>query len=378
MVDGSLSASKAYATQTMAPMELRVLSQPKDRPDISIDHYDNYVYRTDRQSESYIYHAELGIDPQHLDFHKRPIEWLYTGRAISRGQNTRTEARAAQGHSTCTASKAAGRIYGASKIATLVVVKMPDYSEASIAGILGTIIDDITARSRQGKSVVSISWGSKAPMTPPFPRGWQDLHDYRKQLRRVLKVDTVVAAGNSANYKNSRGEKRTIADTAPAIFRDWEMGRGGASFFVVENCFNNGSRHPTSQIHDTFLFRYDIIFSICAPGVDVVCPTGKWTGTSFCEYLLSERSLSTKILQQPAAPLVAGVIADYIGVASSETMPWDDRSFLFNDIWWRRGNGENVVWNGIYAENNPTRRLSTFRSGLSNITAALANDAATE
>lgn len=70
------------------------------------------------------------------------------------------------GHSTCTASKAAGMIYGASKSATLVVVKIPDLSERAIGEVLARIFKDVITKNRQGRSVISISWSSNGPEIP--------------------------------------------------------------------------------------------------------------------------------------------------------------------------------------------------------------------
>lgn len=125
-LNATLAATPAFATQTAAVPELRVLSQPPGRA--NIDRYPNYVYQSGPPAEDvYIYHAELGINQTYDDFQQRQggIEWVYTGRAIEQGQNTQTEAPNPEfpGHSTCTASKAAGKIYGASKNGHLVVVK---------------------------------------------------------------------------------------------------------------------------------------------------------------------------------------------------------------------------------------------------------------
>lgn len=55
------SADFSYATQTGAPIELRVISQPKPegKSYAKIDRFENYVYSTRHQSEAYIYHVEV-------------------------------------------------------------------------------------------------------------------------------------------------------------------------------------------------------------------------------------------------------------------------------------------------------------------------------
>jgi len=96
-----------------------------------------------------------------VDFQGIPIEWVWTPLQVFKGGQTRTEAPSTSfGHSTCTASKAAGKIYGSNKDTNLVVVKMPDYSEVSIAEVLWTIHDHVAANRRGSSSVVTVSWGS--------------------------------------------------------------------------------------------------------------------------------------------------------------------------------------------------------------------------
>lgn len=84
----------------MAPPELRFLSLPRDDPDITQHH--NYVYKKSVR-RSYIYHVEFGVDPYHLDFARRPIEWLYPQRTRDFHADNRSEtlkSRAKGGHST--------------------------------------------------------------------------------------------------------------------------------------------------------------------------------------------------------------------------------------------------------------------------------------
>ena len=164
-------SAPTYATQTppVGP-KLRALSQPRNAG--SFEQFPNYVYRMDRvRNETFIYHAELGINTHHEDFQERRIEWLFTPRAELLGQDTKDETPGQQfGYSTCTASKGAGRIYGAPKGATLVVVKMPDFKRESVKEVQPHILDHIQHESRNGVSVVSISWNSRQ-LVPDAPLG---------------------------------------------------------------------------------------------------------------------------------------------------------------------------------------------------------------
>lgn len=131
---------------------------------------------------SYIYHAELGINPAHEDLRGRNIEWLYTPRAKYLRQDKPGEAFSKfYGHSTCTASKAMGNIYGAAKSATLVVVKMPSFKESDVGEILYTILHDIRWKSRRGYSVVSISWASEI-----VDWSYSNIPRWFRQMRLVL------------------------------------------------------------------------------------------------------------------------------------------------------------------------------------------------
>ena len=264
-----MSSAPAFKTQQSAPPELRMISQPPGKTDIT--HYKNYVYRKS-SSPSYIYHAELGIDPRHLDFWGRPIEWVFPRRTIYLRQNTRSEDPRAKGHSTCTASKAAGRIYGASKSARLVIVKMSDFKRDSVAGVLGTIFDHIVKHGRQGKSVINISWGSFKPTTFPLPPEWQLFLDSCRDLESIS-VPIITAAGNFAlEPDHYQGSTRREIDTAPAIFY-----KRLSNLYTIGNCDIHGRRNAKSQ-DDTI----DYIDQIHAPGDKVACPVpGDYWGSSF-------------------------------------------------------------------------------------------------
>ena len=282
----ALSAVRYRTQPSPEATELRVLSQPQGTD--SINQYGNYVYPIGGW-ETYIYHAELGINKDHLDFQnpQRRIEWVYTPLAAFYGQDMENESRAADGHSTCTASKAAGNIYGANRQATLVIVKMPDWSEASIVQILMTISDHIMLNRRQARSVVSISWGTKATKHALRATGY-----YRLMLESVEqmlsdKVILVCAAGNHAKEVDEAGKSRFLVDTAPAVFPF-----GASQLVVVGNSDNNGKRSSGSQT--------SMGYQVHAPGVEIKCAKSTSTtgyryagGTSFCE---SPYSLTANLL----------------------------------------------------------------------------------
>lgn len=162
-----------FGTQYNPAEELRVISKPPSSAQLPLSRFHNYVFPRPDHANAYIYHAEHGINSLHEDFAHRRIEWLFTDLQIERDGRTRSDA-SANGHSTCTASKAAGTIYGSAKDATLVVVKMPDYKMASIAEIMSTIWNDIREKDREDRSLVSISWGSTEPISWPLDYAWRE------------------------------------------------------------------------------------------------------------------------------------------------------------------------------------------------------------
>ena len=295
----AIEGNRVYSTQyPPVPAELRALSQP---PGGSIQSFPNYVYpNAKRRKRTYIYHVEVGINKEHEDFLGRDVEWLYTELSIEAGANTPTEAPAGGGHSTCTASKAVGNLCGASKKATLVVVKMPNMTRASVYEVLDTVIDDIDNKARKETSVVSVSWGTKKTVHSPVT----DFLAKRlgKQIGQLMRmrVPFVCAAGNAAQLPSVHGVPRLYVDTYPAWFYHWALGQ--FDFFAVGNSDINGARWPTSQLS---LQVFDP--QVYAPGVDIKCASSTSsteyytkTGTSFCKSpslnvcFLTDRSISSR------------------------------------------------------------------------------------
>ena len=276
--DISVGSDPSYTTQVSPrATELRLLSQP---PGHTIwTRYENYVYKTGGAG-TYIYHAELGVTGG-LDVPKSRIEWLYTPEAYFWGKDRPGEIMVPgyfPGHGTCTASKAAGRAYGVAREATLVVVKMVDFSEPSLVSVLNVIADDVKQKGRGGKSVVTISWTTKARIEPIIEDIW--LMEMRHSLEELYENNVIVvcSAGNHAVMPGASGALRDHIDTAPPMFANRVI-PVGASYF-------NGRRWQPSQI----LIGQPQIY---APGVKIVCadasgrvPYRLNTGTSFCELRL--------------------------------------------------------------------------------------------
>lgn len=323
-----------YSTQeSPVAAELRALSQPRDGGPIS--RYPNYVYPAGG-IQSYIYHVEFGINREHQEFHGRDVEWLYTDLAIREGANTRTEAATGRGHSTCTASKAVGNLYGASKNATLVVVKMPNLGEASVYEVLDSVIHDVRSKKRTATSVVSMSWGRNEMVKPGLLTTLE--RRLEKQLNELIGmgVTIVCAAGNEALKPNGRGGTRLFIDTIPAYLAERSYDR----LIAVGNSDINGVRHPSSQeFSDPVWIHRPLIH---APGVDIKCasstaPMGYriWTGTSFCMsplrdlWFLTDRSISSRTSCSRCHRR-----SDFRGAISSQTYEILARSVLVEKGGW--------------------------------------------
>ena len=248
---------------------------------------------------STIFYIELGVYEEHEEFRDRlgPVEWLYTKRTVSRGQNTRTQAPVdIKSHSTCVASKIAGMRYGASKISRLIVVKLPDFSTESILEAIPIVTDHIRATGRR-RAVINISWSSKVLVDSNNLSGvWDDVREHLQELQKIDEsrcyLHIVCAAGNHAQELSRTGDKRLRVDTAPAIFgTPQEHGNPpSVSMIIVENCDNDGRRSPKSQVSRLDQQGEPFPIAICAPGVSIECATTSSqsatriaSGTSFCK-----------------------------------------------------------------------------------------------
>ncbi|KAL8954339.1 MAG: hypothetical protein Q9183_007185 [Haloplaca sp. 2 TL-2023] len=283
----------------------------------------------------------MGINEDHLEFTGRRGEWVFTNQAFRQGQNTKNESPVGQGHSTCTASKATGRLYGASKHATLVVVKMPDYSETSVIEVLFTAYQHIRSHGRQNRSVLVIPWASFKTYrdSTNFGRTERTIYNVLDTLSRIG-VIILCAAGNYALEPTSEG-LRTYVDTIPASFDTASPFRGSlkvANLLAVGNCDMAGRRAYDSQ---TLSKQSYTSHQIYAPGVGIRCADSISRAGS---HLASGTSFS--------APLVAGVLAEFLPLPDS-VPDWARKSFLRRFTSRRSSDSHMVIWNQVSGIFNP-------------------------
>ncbi|KAL8870630.1 MAG: hypothetical protein Q9174_003372 [Haloplaca sp. 1 TL-2023] len=262
--ESNLTANSAYFTQRDASEDLRFVSQPKLMP--QLDRFPNYVYKT-AQHPSFVYLLGLGIAMPSLEYYQHNVEWVYTTAARFVGKDTQTDDSVSWQHTAC-ASKAAGGKYGVAKDATLVAVKMPDYSFSSILEGFDATFRHISRHHRGSSAVLLIPFMSYRISDSLSYPVWTHAERMLQALAS-MGVVIVCAAGDQAS------RSRTV-DTAPAIFSQ------RTPMVVVSSCDMRGVPLPSTQrmIGDHGMF---------APGRDIQCLGGEGlfrrSGSALCKLI---------------------------------------------------------------------------------------------
>ena len=125
---------------------------------------------------------------------------------------------------------------------------MSDLSPLSTAEVFSTIWDDIAQKGRHGRSIVTVSWGSKAPVRRD---GLLHPLEYWRRIREDIRglaylgAFIMFAAGNSAQIFGKENLKRTLVDTLPAHF---VVRSTIPQIFAVSNTDNVGQLWKSSQV----------------------------------------------------------------------------------------------------------------------------------
>lgn len=153
-------------------------------------------------------------------------------------------------HSTCTAGKALGALYGASKKATLIVVRLHDITSEEFEEALELILDDLEQNpDRKKKSVVVASLTFDGDWEPDL------IEDVSLNLRKLFDDDVpfVCIAGNEAEDPG-----RESVDEYPALLEGPDL-----PLLVVGSANSTGERSQFSQGGPHV--------SIYAMGEDITC-----------------------------------------------------------------------------------------------------------
>lgn len=198
----------------------------------------------------------------------RVEEPLKTERYNELGQN----AQQPTAHSTCVASKALGKRFGAAKKATLVPVLTGERKRSSTVQGLKLAREDIISKGRQKKSIVLITKLGQTPATqaslnaPSTNRMKQALHRLMQ-----ISVPVVISAGNEALDEHGNLIRPNV-DLIPPI-----LAAPNFPLIVVGNADREGRIYPSSQRGDKVTL-YACGASIRCAGCDRPV-----SGTSFCK-----------------------------------------------------------------------------------------------
>ena len=315
-----------------APLELALISQPKDNS-ISRDVWD-HTYQYDESSGKGItvYVVDTGASPHNNEYKNMPGKksWIYPGALGSNNHDTNPDDKF--GHGTCVLSKIAGPKYGVAKNVDIVVVKLQGshttddkgnptfaiYQETYLDAIQ-SIIYDIKSNNRQGKAVVNMSFGLFIPNM-----FFEKFCERNTKTLTDLDVPIIVAAGNDAQ----NGAKEV--NTYPGL---WAQRNDGIT--VVGS--TSDSNHISSFSQDGPLV------TVYAPGDGILCAA---PGVGDAEQHQHGTSF--------AAPAVAGLTAYLMALPSnplpkvgSGQIPGFVHKQLQNHASWPRVNGgPNILWNG--------------------------------
>ncbi|KAK1976461.1 peptidase S8/S53 domain-containing protein [Colletotrichum cereale] len=292
--------------------ELIVLSQP---PGARLWELPGYGYASEGGKGVTIYMVDTGANIQNPEWANMPgtKSFIYALGAIHEESDN-------LGHGSCTASKAAGPLYGAAKNADVVAVKMP--RKIVLSAILEALIaisNDVYKKNLRGKAVISMVIGSKVSAWRKRRR-----NNYKLLLNRIIAEDIVVVAASG----NSRESGHDGVNTYPALWATT------TDFILVGAVELDGYRSPYSQGTAREL-------TTSAPGF-VTCSGGKSTGVI--------QDFGTSF----AAPAVAGVIAVWLSQEEHKArlqvpgqVAANVKKMVKEMSYPRTKGGPAVIWNGI-------------------------------
>ncbi|TGJ88329.1 hypothetical protein E0Z10_g423 [Xylaria hypoxylon] len=246
-------AERALVTQTGAPYGLGSISHKTSGST-------SYIYDSTAGAGTFGYVVDTGLLTTHTQF----------GTRASYGYNAVGGANVdSNGHGTHTAGTLGGSTYGVAKAATIISVKVFSGSTSSTSIILdgyNWAVNDIIAKGRQSKSVLSLSLGG--PFSSAFNTAVNSAYSSG--------VLSVIAAGNEAvNAANTSPASAANALTVAAIDSSWAF---------------------------AYFSNFGAVVDIAAPGVSVL---SSWIGSNTATNTISGTSMSTPHVAGLALYLIA-------------------------------------------------------------------------
>lgn len=246
-------SERALVTQTGAPYGLGTISHRNSGST-------SYIYDNSAGAGTYAYIVDTGLLTTHTQFGTRGS---YGYNAVG-GANVDSN-----GHGTHVAGTLGGSTYGVAKAATLISVKVFSGSSSSTSIILDGFnwaVNDIRSKSRQSKSVISMSLGG----------GYSAAFNNAVESAYSAGILSVIAAGNDGvNAANTSPASAPNAITVAAIDSSW-----GFAYFS----------------------NYGAVVDIAAPGVNVL---SSWIGSNTATNTISGTSMSTPHVAGLALYLIA-------------------------------------------------------------------------
>jgi hypothetical protein len=219
------------------------------------------------------------------------------------------------GHSTCSASKAAGRLYGVAKNSKLIMAKLGGsiaIRPRSIGTVFGMIASDVLQNGRQKKCIVSLSWSSEPPASGIIPQHWIAATAHMRVLMDDLDCVIVKSAGNE---RNPDGTNAAIS-RCPQVFAS-----NSFPLINVGSVDNDGIPSPRSQRGS--------LLTVWAPANPVVCQSSTEnspvikSGTSYGKVIFYISTPKETVADlNAAAPQVAGLIATFLSLPANR-IPFD-------------------------------------------------------
>ncbi|KAI9820804.1 MAG: hypothetical protein M1827_005175 [Pycnora praestabilis] len=308
----SIIKKRGIDLQKNADDDLKVISQPKDTP--NIDDLPGYYYDSTAGQNTRVYIIDSGAS-NNFQFTGKQIDWIWAGPAPDTGKKDDTS-----GHGTCMLSKVIGSGVGVAKNAKSTMVSIADYNGntniESIIDALVKVYDDIALNGYGGQAVVSMSLvfhPKNFPGTDPEPDytiAWKAA--MIKMINALISVGAVLVAAAGNEGGEVTGFPAAFGATIPGLI-------------VVGGVDNLGNQWGMGQ---TAAF-----VKVSAPAVDVSCADAD-----------DDQDLIVQTGTSLATAMVAGLVATFLTTGTTVSQV---QQHLYDLAYDRYDGGPDVVYNGL-------------------------------